>query len=88
MVGCSWDWQEHAACRSEPSDLFYGPEGEKPPERTDRERYALAICARCPVRDQCQKHATSLPETYGVWGGTTEASRLAQRRSRVASPAA
>jgi WhiB family transcriptional regulator, redox-sensing transcriptional regulator len=84
----SWRWQADAACSAEPSDLFFGPDGEKPVQRTDREERALAICARCPVREPCQNHAVGLPETYGVWGGTTEAVRVAIRRSQFASPAA
>jgi len=84
----SWEWQEAAACRAEPSELFFGPEGEKPPDRDDRERRALEVCDRCPVRDQCRSHAVRLPEAYGVWGGTSETDRQPGRRARMASPAA
>jgi WhiB family transcriptional regulator, redox-sensing transcriptional regulator len=84
----SWTWQEDAACRSGPADVFFGPEGEKPAERHEREQRAVEICAGCSVRQQCQSHAVRLPETYGVWGGTTETGRQTSRRGRVASPAA
>ena len=84
----SWDWQDYAACRGHSSDLFFGPEGEKPTERDNREKRALIVCAQCPVREACQQHALGLPETYGVWGGTTESGRSAIRRRRVPSPAA
>ena len=84
----SWSWQAEAACSAEPSDLFFGQDGEKPFQRSDREERALEVCARCPVREPCQSHAVELPETYGVWGGTTEAGRLALRRAQLASPAA
>jgi WhiB family transcriptional regulator, redox-sensing transcriptional regulator len=84
----SWGWQDEAACRVAPSDLFFGPDGEKQNERDDREVQALEICGRCPVREPCQRHAVELPEPYGVWGGTTESARLADRRARLASPAA
>lgn len=83
MLDRSWTWQDRAACRDQPLDLFFGPEGEKPAQRDERERRALQVCARCPVLDACQAHAVSLPETYGVWGGTTEADRLALKRRRA-----
>ncbi|MGH3099239.1 MAG: WhiB family transcriptional regulator [Streptosporangiales bacterium] len=62
-------WFE-AACRGEDPQLF------------DSDRYELfakAVCARCPVRQQCLdyalRHAVS-----GVWGGTTDAERGQLRR--------
>src|SRR5262249_44700757 len=88
MLERSWTWQDQAACREEPIELFFGPEGEKPPQRDERERRAPEVCASCPVREACQSHAVGLPETYGVWGGTTESTRLAIKRRRVPSPAA
>jgi WhiB family redox-sensing transcriptional regulator len=80
ILESSQSWHELAACRGEPSELFYGPEGEKLPQRLAREKRALEICARCPVRAECRSHAQRRPETYGVWGGTTESSRSAARR--------
>jgi len=87
LAGCSWGWQEHAVCRQESQELFFGPEGEKPTQRADRERRAVEVCARCPVLEACRSHAQSLPEAYGVWGATTEEQRSSRRR-KVASPAA
>jgi WhiB family transcriptional regulator, redox-sensing transcriptional regulator len=84
----SWTWQQDAACRCGPVEVFFGPEGEKPAERQERELRAVEICAGCPVRQECQRHAVRLPEAYGVWGGTTEAGRQAFRRGRLSSPAA
>jgi WhiB family transcriptional regulator, redox-sensing transcriptional regulator len=84
----SWTWQVDAACSGAPADVFFGPEGEKPAERHDREQRAVEICAGCAVRQQCQQHAVRLPEAYGVWGGTTEGGRQAFRCGRVTSPAA
>jgi WhiB family redox-sensing transcriptional regulator len=87
VTGMTWDWHEKAACANGPSELFYGPDGEKPPARIAREERALAICGRCLVRNQCRNHALSFPEAYGVWGGTTESGRSSTRRgltSRVA----
>ncbi len=80
-------WHLDAACVGAPDGLFYGPEGEKPPERLAREARALEFCAACPVLDPCRMHALALPETYGVWGGTTEANRNAVRRGRITASA-
>lgn len=77
-----WGWQERAACREQPLELFFGPDGERPSDRAARERTAIAVCAGCPVRDACLEHALGLPENYGVWGGTTEVERSAERRRR------
>ena len=64
------------------------PEGEKPAQRDHREGQALEICAGCPVREACRRHAIQVPEPFGVWGGTTEGGRAANRRATLASPAA
>ena len=73
-------WQDRAACRDEPLELFFGPDGERPTVRRAREAAALAVCARCPVVDSCLQHAMALPENHGVWGGTTEQQRAERRR--------
>lgn len=84
----TWEWHKSAACAGESADVFYGPEGEKLPARRAREARALSFCAACPVCDECRDHALGFPESYGVWGGTTEGSRLAvrRRRRRTAEP--
>lgn len=78
-------WQEDATCRDLSLDLFFGPDGERPTVRRERERRALAVCAGCPVVDACLEHALTLPENHGVWGGTSEHDRAERRRrQRVA----
>ena len=56
------DWQDRAACRSEPPEWFDAETGQ------DAAR-ALAVCARCPVRLDCLTAAVANRERYGVWGG-------------------
>lgn len=85
-----WEWQLHGACRGADSSLFFHPEGERGPARVARELAAKALCARCPVIQQCAAHALRSREPYGVWGGLSEAEReemLARspRRHRVQS---
>ncbi|HLI41110.1 MAG TPA: WhiB family transcriptional regulator, partial [Streptosporangiaceae bacterium] len=41
----NWGWQDAAACRGEDLLLFFGPDGERQPEREIRERKAKEICA-------------------------------------------
>ena len=66
-------WRLDAACRGMDTDLFFPARGESlAPLR--------AICARCPVREQClDEH---LMGTCGFWGGMSERERRAERRRR------
>lgn len=76
------DWQADAACRRTGVDreLFFHPDGERGPTGAQhRERQALAVCVDCPVRSACLRHALAVPESYGVWGGMTEAQRRTLR---------
>ncbi|MER5931865.1 WhiB family transcriptional regulator [Streptomyces sp. NPDC002054] len=77
-----WAWQADAACRGLGSRRFFHPAGERGEARIARDRAAKRICAGCPVRAECLRHALSVGETYGVWGGLTEEERrgLAGRR--------
>ncbi len=83
-----WQWQWRAACREADARLFFHPEGERGPARAKREAAALAVCAGCPVLDECRRHGLGVRETYGVWGGLTEEDRQQILRSEtaVASP--
>lgn len=72
-----WEWQYQGACRSADPDLFFHPEGERGSARRRRDEAAKAICATCPVIDQCREHSLRVREPYGVWGGLTEDERQA-----------
>lgn len=78
-----WGWQDLAACRGKDVVLFFGPDGERQPEREIRERQAKALCASCPVRGDCLAYAISRPEKYGTWGGLNEEERASERRRRM-----
>lgn len=72
------DWRTRAACRGVDINIFY------PPEDDDQcySKEAIALCARCPVRDECLMNALSGADgtnklSYGYWGGTTPEERLA-----------
>jgi WhiB family redox-sensing transcriptional regulator len=72
-----WEWQLHGACRGKDTELFFHPEGERGPRRSNREASAKAVCATCPVLLQCRAHALAAREPYGVWGGLSEHEREA-----------
>ena len=69
-------WTARAACRGLDTGTFY-------PATPEQEAEALAICATCPVREQCLEQALRDREQYGVWGGTTpeQRRRIARRRA-------
>ena len=70
-------WMERAACRGLPTDLFF-------PERGGRAAAsaAKAVCAACPVSDDCYEYAFASHERHGIWGGTSERERRRIRRQR------
>lgn len=72
-----WEWQLQGSCRDADPTLFFHPEGERGPARRNRDAAAKAICAGCPVIEQCRQHALAVREPYGVWGGLTEDEREA-----------
>ena len=76
----TWEWQLRAACRNLDSALFFQPEGERGPAKAGREARAKQICQRCPVLEQCRRHALAVGEPYGVWGGMSMAERSALLR--------
>lgn len=78
-----WGWQDDASCRGEDLVLFFGPDGERQPERQVREEKAKLICRGCPVRTCCLDYAVSRPEKFGTWGGLNEDERVAERRRRM-----
>jgi WhiB family redox-sensing transcriptional regulator len=77
-----WDWQVDAACRGLDTASFYHPENERGPSRARRETQAKAVCATCPVIENCLRWALTAREPYGVWGGLSAEEResLLQRR--------
>lgn len=70
------DWRSEALCAQADPERWFPDKGGNP-------KPALAICAVCPVREQCLAHALANNETYGIWGGKTARQRqeLAGRRN-------
>lgn len=70
-------WRAQAACRGRVEIMHPNGRGTKQVDY----RAALALCARCPVMDQCREAGAT--EKLGVWGGTTPSQRFPRRRRRA-----
>jgi WhiB family redox-sensing transcriptional regulator len=71
------DWRHRAICRFEDPELFF-PVGTAGPALT-RITEAKAVCARCPVRQQCLSWAMAVSLPYGIAGGLTDTERGSRR---------
>jgi WhiB family redox-sensing transcriptional regulator len=65
----TYEWQYEGACREADPETFFSPDAERGPRRRAREAAAKALCAVCPVVQECLNHALQVREPYGVWGG-------------------
>lgn len=68
-------WMVDAACVGVDPDLFFPEPGASVQE-------AKAVCAGCPVREECLDYAMSHHENWGIWGGVTARERARMRRTR------
>lgn len=64
------DWHVHAACRGQLGLFFAEGVGAEP---AAARRRALALCARCPVLEECHEYATEHRVRFGIWGGELQA---------------
>jgi WhiB family redox-sensing transcriptional regulator len=71
-------WMDDAACRGM-YGLFFTERGESTNQ-------AKAVCARCPVREQCGDYG--MGEKFGIWGGLSERERRRIRSGRQKRTAA
>lgn len=89
-VSSVWDWQLQAACRNADSRLFFGCANENWQVRNAREQRAKALCAQCPVQQECRAYAIEVAEPYGIWGGLNaherEESSVKNPHRRSAAP--
>lgn len=68
-------WRDQAACAGSDNDIFF-PAGED----DEIVAPAKAICAACPVKDDCLQYALATNQTEGVWGGLSASERRRLRR--------
>ena len=76
------NWRDAAACRHADPDLFFpvGTTGDAVEDTTA----AIALCRRCPVREECLEFAMVTNQRDGVWGATSEEDRRRMRSAWVA----
>ena len=61
-------WRADALCAQVGGDMWH-------PDKGESTRYAKAICARCPVIEECLQWALDTKERFGVLGGKSERER-------------
>lgn len=71
-------WSSRAACGDRRDDLFF-PTGTTGPAEAQTQA-AKALCARCPVCQECLQWALDTAQDHGVWGGLAEEERRRMRR--------
>lgn len=69
------NWKLDGLCAQVDYQIFYPEPGDG-----SAARQAKSVCARCNVREICLEKALTVPEPFGVWGGTTEQERKRIRR--------
>lgn len=78
-------WRDYAACAGHSAtnyDTFFGRDTGN--NRYDRE--AKAICAGCPVTDECLAYAVANDLNHGVYGGLNAKERSKLRRGGQVGP--
>lgn len=68
-------WMADALCRGQHADLWF-------PNAGAPTAWAIAVCNRCPVREQCADYADAHGERNGVWGGLTFEQRMRRAREK------
>jgi WhiB family transcriptional regulator, redox-sensing transcriptional regulator len=74
------NWMINAACRTKDPETWF-PVSEIGPGATQVAE-AKAVCAGCPVREDCLEFALALGLDYGVFGGMSASERRKLVRTR------
>jgi WhiB family redox-sensing transcriptional regulator len=80
-VASNQEWQDLAACRTIPVEMFFPPAEQEADD-------AKSVCDACTVREPCLEFAITAGERFGIWGGLTPQERrsiVAKRRNRAAA---
>jgi len=75
------EWVERAACRGAGPRLWFPTTNGITAESTA----ARAICAECPVVDECRDYGVAHEPRWGIWGGLNAKERRDERRARKAA---
>ena len=78
-------WRHDAACRNHPNPHWWDEQldWEQQPQRDERHRKAIAVCAGCPVRVECLTHRRD--GDGGIYAGRLFGTRM-QPTGRVGRP--
>lgn len=87
MTAVPGEWAERGACRGSDANFFPTQEFKGGASLRMRREIAeaKAVCARCPVKDECLAHALRNEEPDGIWGGLTREGRKRLRLGQVVS---
>lgn len=77
-VNTNEEWRANASCKDLPKNLFH-PVGQADTS------YAMAVCTRCPVKEECLQYAQDNKIDFGIWGGVTEEERSRRPRRKAAN---
>lgn len=69
-------WREAASCYDVRHEVSFFPDKED----VGAIAQAKAVCATCPVADECLSWAIETNQSEGIWGGHTARERRAIRR--------
>ncbi len=69
-------WREAAACLNVGDEVSFFPD----PDDVVGTARAKAVCATCPVADECLSWAIETNQSEGIWGGHTARERRGLRR--------
>ena len=68
-------WKRDAACNQADPNLFHAPDMESVSARNRREAQAKAICATCPVLNECSEWAKDEDDGFAILAGLTAQER-------------
>ena len=78
-----WDWRDYTACQyiEGGTSIFFEDDNDDTPKYYyPHEDKAKAICAVCPVKDDCLDWAMEVWEEWGIFGGLTFPERRKLRK--------
>lgn len=80
-------WMDQGLCNGMDINIFF-PEAPDPNEQKRLNEEAKAICANCPVMEQCKQYGIEEKISHGIFGGLTPTERSniirgGTRRSRM-----
>jgi WhiB family redox-sensing transcriptional regulator len=73
-------WRMLAACKSSDPELFFPVSATG--KSLEQVTAAKAVCAVCPVRQECLAFALQTGQGHGIWGGRT----AEERQQRLLAP--